>query len=143
MKKLSGETCVDANSGSVLLSQMGEWRQVYSSYVSFAGKLWPRHAEDFENNASSTEADINFTEDKNLTLAPFTPPSNAELLPICSYPQSPQLIKSFDPVYPREAARKEGTVVVELKLSENGRVQAAQVVESMGKEYGQSSLGSR
>lgn len=100
-------------------------------------KIVPEQTVESPESGIRTEGGVGFPGTEGLTIetAPPPPPPVVEKKPVrlSSGIQAPQKVKYVAPIYPQIAltARREGTVVIDAIIGEDGRVQKATVLQSV------------
>lgn len=127
------ELCFDP-SGALLTEESGVQRFEYSDYAKFGDKIFPREIHVYEKGKevlALTADDPTVVTDP--TPKPFGHAAAAIRLARCDR-SSRELIKKVPPRYPEDArsSRIQGTVVLYVLLSGDGRVQKTKVLESAG-----------
>jgi len=128
-----GEICVDQAASTVSYWKYGEREIWYSQYGSVAGRLRPFHIAVAEQGRTSVEADVAYIIANELTPESFVPLKDAEVSDVCSTTRALSRKNTPDPFFPSgmSPAQFKGPVIIRAEVDETGRVQKAEVIESM------------
>jgi TonB family protein len=109
----------------------------WTDYVPFRKGFYPRHLVVKERGAKTIEADIEFQDAHELPPNAFQIPSGMRIRKACEHFVDAVVIKDEDPVYPWLIGRPtvDADVVVEVKVSVDGKVDAAQITETGGADF--------
>jgi TonB family protein len=130
---LSREMCLNP-SGALASVEAGDRRFEYGEYTKFGDKIFPKAIHVFEKGKNLLNINV---EDPVAVTDPdpkeFKHPAGALQFANCERSQG-ELIKKVPPHYPQEARSNhvQGTVVLYVLLSGEGRVQNTRVLESAG-----------
>lgn len=129
----SRELCFDP-SGALAVEEKGERRIEFSDYAKFGGKIYPRSIRVYYKGKEVVTVHMGDpTSISDPGESTFSHSAGALQLATCERSNG-DLVKKVAPQYPQDARNKgvQGTVVLYVLLSGEGRVENARVVESAG-----------
>jgi TonB family protein len=115
--------------------ESGKERKLYSDYSEFAGKRFPRSGKYEDKGKVLVEFSDVTVQDASIDSATFSPLAGVVAEATCDSPVVPKPINTPDPHYTDEAraARLKGETVFLVKISDAGKVLAAEPVQMLGK----------
>jgi TonB family protein len=140
--KWTREVCLNAETDT-LLRWMDERREIeWTDYTPFRETFYPRHLVVKEHGNKIIQAEVEFQDAPGLSGKTFDIPSDMRIRKACERFTSPIVTKREDPVYPKRIGVRtiRAEVVVELKVSEKGKVVAAQITETGGSDLDRAAL---
>ena len=108
----------------------------WTDYVPFRKGFYPRHLVVKDRGTKTIEADIEFQEPHQLPPNAFQIPSGMRIRKACDHFVEAVVTRREDPVYPMRIGRRNvgGDVVLEVKVSAEGKVDAAQITQTGGED---------
>jgi hypothetical protein len=122
--------CISQNPELILLRSDGRFETSWSQFEQFHGKYYPRHVLVKDNGEKILEGDVSVTDAPQLKPALFVIPPGFDVRKACEVRVPPVLIKGDEPQMPsRSALVGTESVVAQLKLGADGKVQKAALIE--------------
>lgn len=134
--RVNCEVCVNA-ANNTLLRWSDEQREIdWTDYIPFGEKFYPRHLVVKEHGNKIIEAEIEFRDAPDVSPRKFEMPSDMRLHKACEHFSEPIVTKQESPIHPRHAwtLRVNAVVVVEVRVGVEGKVDAAQIIETGGSD---------
>jgi hypothetical protein len=126
------EMCISQTPEVTLLRNDGRFEAQWSNFDQFHGKYYPRHVVVKDKDEKIVEGDILVADAPQLNAAKFAIPPGFDIRHACEVRIPPVLVKGDEPELPPEVRGGTGvteSVVAELKLGADGRVQKAALTE--------------
>lgn len=134
--RVNCEVCVNA-ANNTLLRWSDEQREIdWTDYTPFGEKFYPRHLVVQEHGNKIIQADIEFRDAPDVSPREFEMPSDMRLHKACEHFTGPIVTKQESPIHPRHAwtLAENAVVVVEVRVGVEGKVEAAQIIETGGSD---------
>jgi TonB family protein len=138
--KEAGQICVQRDTGLVVYWQYGAREVLFSDFAPLAGSLRPRHISILLAGKVSIVADLSYTEVSGFDSDAFLPIIGGERNQACSTSRVPVAKYAPDPVRPSGNGGFKGKVIVNVKIGPDGRVQKAQVAQTVGPDLDEAAM---
>lgn len=136
------QVCLDVGNHT-MLRWSDERREIeWTDYVPFKDRFYPQHVTVKEHGNKIIQAEIEFQAASDLSPSAFEIPSDMRTRKACEHLTRPIVIKRVEPEYPKRIGVRslDADVVIEVKVSVEGKVDEAQITETGGSDLDRAAL---